>query len=58
MIKFNSNYLFIFVFLYRTHLDNTADIFLTQNDGSSDLRSNGSPSGALKLPQITASTTT
>jgi len=38
--------------------DNTATIFLTQNDSSSDLRSNGSPSGALKLPQITATTTT
>lgn len=38
-------------------IDNTADVFPTHNDSSSDLKSNGSPSGVPKLPQITATTT-
>jgi hypothetical protein len=38
-------------------IDNTANVFLTQNDSSSDLRSNGSSSGVPKLPQITTTTT-
>jgi hypothetical protein len=54
----------IVFFSYRTRLDshdqpmdNAANVFLTQNDNSSDLRSNESASTVPKLPQITATTT-
>jgi hypothetical protein len=58
MKYFNSNEIF---FSFRTRLDNhdqpTANVFLTQNDSSSDLRSDESTSVVPKLPQITAAST-
>jgi len=64
-VKYHSNdFTNGFFFSYRTRLDshdqpmdNAANVFLTQNDNSSDLRSNESASTVPKLPQITATTT-
>jgi hypothetical protein len=64
-VKYHSNdFTNCFFFSYRTRLDshdqpmdNAANVFLTQNDNSSDLRSNESASTVPKLPQITATTT-
>jgi hypothetical protein len=66
----NISQIFItFFFFHRAHLandgrpiDNTANVFLTQtadttqNESSSDSRSNASTAGVLKLPQINATT--